>query len=171
MRALRRVFKLVGGGDGQDLCESVRIMAIKLRTLDGQELVVFPDRREILFRDRLYQNPRVYNGNHRMIHVGDDVFRQRWPEIATVTGKGGPATGVHFPLNDGLNINGRAFWSMHFTAHDATVQHVNIIARFVRRHIIWPRKLAVGMMTHARLGEACGLNRFPEVVKMVMEAL
>jgi hypothetical protein len=33
------------------------------------------------------------------------------------------------------------------------------------------RKLAVGMMTHARLGEACALNRFPEVVKMVMEAM
>ena len=149
-------------------------MAINLRTLGGQELVVFPDRCEILFRDRLYQNPRVYNGNHRVIYVGDDDFRQRWPEIAVVAGTRRQMA-LHFPLNDGLIVNDRARYSMYLDARAVTVQHVNLVGRFIRSCLeclrMRKRKLAVGMMTHARLGEACALNRFPEVVKMVMEAM
>ncbi len=136
---------------------------------------MFPDSCEILFRDRLYQNPRVWNSSHRMIHVGADVFRQNWPEIVTTTVIQGNTLGVYFVLNDGLIVNARARYSMYLTSHDATVQHVNIIGRFIRSCLkclrMRKRKLAVGMMTHARLGKACELNRFPEVVKMVMEAL
>ena len=165
------VFKRVGGG-ARFACA---FMAIKLRTLDGQELVVFPDRCEILFRDRLYQNPRVWNLSNRVCIVNEDVFRQRLPAIATVRVMRPATLGVDFPVRDGLRVNGRVFWSMYLDAHAVTVQDVNLIGRFIRSCLeclrMRKRKLAVGMMTHARLGEACALNRFPEVVKMVMEAL
>jgi len=150
----------------------VRIMAIKLRTLDGKrEFVVFPDRREILFRGWLYGRPRVHTGYCRYVDVGVDDFRQTWPEIDNVVWVDGDGMHLHFVPYNRLIVDGRAHIVMYLDARAVTVKHVNIMERYLRRRIIWLRKLAVGMMTHARLGKACELNRVAEVVKMVMEAM
>jgi hypothetical protein len=179
------------------ICVYVGIMAINLQTPDGHGIVVLPDSCVMIYKGEVYVEPRGYrggSGSEPTYLLARDMYNApNWPAIQLATWPFKSARQdtkqlmIVFPSNSpGVRLS---FWDQtgpvrRLTTFRTDLLFLNTISlkcqtwsfrlRYIIRrdqHRMQARMLAVGMMTHARLGKACELNRFPEVVKMVMEAM
>jgi hypothetical protein len=153
-------------------------MIINLEARDGTSLVVLTEKCAIIYQGKTYVNPRgnpsvgfnrvidelVYLTERDMMQAGS------WPVVWRVFG--GRWLGLYFSqFGAGAQTEEHAFHNLrldYLPLDTSCIPRLRFVLRLNRKR---NHLLAVGMMTHARLGEACALNRFPEVVKMVMEAM
>ena len=175
---------------------NVRIMAINLQTSDGHGIVVMPNSCVMIYNGEVYVEPRGYrggSGSEPTYLLARDMYNApNWPAIQLAkwfksARQDTKQLMIVFPSNSpGVRLSylDETGPVSHLTTFRADLLFLNTISlkcqtwsfrlRYIIRrdqHRMQARMLAVGMMTHARLGEACELNRFAEVVKMVMEAM
>ena len=154
-------------------------MIINLEARDGSGLVVLTEKCAIIYQGKTYVNPRgnpsvgynriidelVYLTERDMMQAGSwpVVWRvcmcRRWLCLYFSQFGSGAETEEHVFHNLRLD---------YLPLDTSCIPRLRFVLRLnkKRNHL-----LAVGMMTHARLGKGCELNRFPEVVKMVMDAI
>lgn len=153
-------------------------MIINLEARDGTSLVVLTEKCAIIHQGKTYVNPR---GNpsvgfnrvgHELVYLTERDMMQAgsWPVVWRVCG--GRWLGLYFSqFGPGAQTEEHVFHNLrldYLPLDTGCIPRLLFVLRLNRKR---NHLLAVGMMTHARLGKACALNRFPEVVKMVMDAI
>lgn len=136
------------------------------------KLVVCTQMRLVIWKGKVYSRLTANTAlhAHERADLGYTIFDSAvdWPVVDYVRERGKQVLwlGVQLPGPDFQHVYGES--PMIFADTRVKTMHIWRVQRRWREIRARRRNLAVCMMTHARLGKACALQAFPELVKMIL---
>ena len=142
------------------------------------EITVMPISGIFMYECEAYGFAEIYGNSHLPLSRQDLEKAGSWPPINKLRWGGNPHQWMTIEMvseNDGINMNGGTYFTVKVSR---ILPDIYLFRRFIRMYVRDFRKrrenrmLAVGMMTHARLGKGCAFQKLdPELVRMVVRCV